>query len=40
VCRCGAGQAAAITDQTLEGLADEGGLPAYEIWRRRIQSAF
>lgn len=40
VCGCDTALAAAITDQTLEGLQSEGELPAYEIWRRRIQSAF
>jgi enediyne biosynthesis protein E3 len=41
VCRviCGhsAEEAAAITDAALEDLHEEGGLPAYEEWRRRIQ---
>ena len=42
VCRvmCGhsAEEAAAITDAALEDLCAEGGLPAYEVWRRRIQN--
>jgi hypothetical protein len=42
VCRviCGhsATELAAITDVALEDLSDEGGLPAYEEWRRRIQN--
>jgi hypothetical protein len=42
VCRliCGhsAEQAAAITDAALEDLRGENGLPAYEVWRRRIQN--
>ena len=42
VCRliCGhsAEGAAAITDAALEDLREEGGLPAYEVWRRRIQN--
>ena len=42
VCRliCGhsAEEAAAITDAALEDLREEGGLPAYEVWRRRIQN--
>lgn len=41
VCRliCGhsAQAAAAITDAALEDLHEESGLPAYEVWRRRIQ---
>jgi hypothetical protein len=41
VCRvmCGhsAEEAAAITDAALEDLHAEGELPAYEVWRRRIQ---
>jgi len=42
VCRvmCGhsAEETAAITDAALENLRGEGGLPAYEVWRRRIQN--
>ena len=42
VCRvtCGhsAEDLAAITDAALEDLHEENGLPAYEIWRRRIQN--
>ena len=42
VCRviCGhsAEEAAAITDAALEDLSEERGLPAYEVWRRRIQN--
>ena len=41
VCRvmCGhsAEETAAITDAALEDLREEGELPAYEVWRRRIQ---
>ena len=40
VCGCDADQAAAVTDRALDGLPGDGELPAYEIWRRRIQSAF
>ena len=44
VCRliCGnsAEAAAAITDAALENLCAEDGLPAYEVWRRRIQNKF
>lgn len=42
VCRvmCGrsAAELAAITDAALEDLHEELGLPAYEVWRRRIQN--
>ena len=42
VCRviCGrsAEEAAAITDAALQDLREEGGLPAYEAWRRRVQN--
>jgi hypothetical protein len=42
VCRliCGhsAEETAAITDAALEDLREEDGLPAYEVWRRRIQN--
>ena len=42
VCRliCGrsAEETAAITDAALEDLREERGLPAYEVWRRRIQN--
>ncbi|HEU4507318.1 MAG TPA: DUF1702 family protein [Pyrinomonadaceae bacterium] len=44
VCRliCGhtAEQAAAITGAALEDLRGEGELPAFEVWRRRIQNKF
>jgi hypothetical protein len=43
VCRviCGrsAEELAAITDAALQELREENGLPAYEVWRRRIQIA-
>lgn len=42
VCRviCGqsAAELAAITDAALKDLREDGGLPAYEVWRRRIQN--
>ncbi len=42
VCRllCGksAEETAAITDAALQDLHEEGALPAYEVWRRRIQN--
>ena len=44
VCRlvCGntAEETAAITDAALEDLREDGGLPAYEVWRRRVQNKF
>ena len=44
VCRliCGhtAEETAAITDAALEDLSEVDGLPAYEMWRRRIQNEF
>jgi hypothetical protein len=33
-------ETAAITDAALEDLREEGGLPAYEVWRRRVQDKF
>jgi hypothetical protein len=38
ICGKSAAQAAAITDAALEDLREEDGLPAYEVWRRRIQN--
>lgn len=42
VCRLIGGQSAeelaAITDTALQDLREDGGLPAYEVWRRRIQN--
>lgn len=44
VCRVIGGRTAeelaAITDAALEDLRDDGDLPAYEVWRRRIQNKF
>jgi hypothetical protein len=40
MCGHSAAEAAAITDAALEDLRGEGGLPAYEVWRRRIQDKF
>jgi hypothetical protein len=37
LCAISANEAAALTDECLEGLADEGDLPAYEVWRGRIR---
>ena len=33
-----ADEAAHLTDHALTNLVDEGGLPAYELWRRRIRA--
>ena len=38
ICGRSAAETAAITDAALEGLHGEGALPAYEVWRRRIQN--
>ena len=38
ICGISAEEAAAITDAALENLREEIGLPAYEVWRRRIQN--
>jgi hypothetical protein len=41
ICGTGASEAAAVTDQALEGLpAGRPGEPAFEIWRQRIQDRF
>jgi len=40
ICGHSAGETAAITDAALEDLREEGALPAYEVWRRRIQNKF
>ena len=40
ICGHSAEETAAITDAALEDLREEGGLPAYEVWRRRIQNRF
>jgi hypothetical protein len=38
ICGHSAEETAAITDAALEDLREEPGLPAYEVWRRRIQN--
>jgi hypothetical protein len=38
ICERTVEEAAAITDAALQDLRDEGALPAYEVWRRRIQN--
>ncbi len=40
LCACTVGAAAAVTDAALADLRAEGALPAYEVWRRRIQTEF
>jgi enediyne biosynthesis protein E3 len=40
LCGVGADAAAAVTDAALDGLAPRGDLPAYEVWRLRIQQYF
>jgi hypothetical protein len=40
ICGRTAEEVAAITDAALQDLHEEGGLPAYEAWRRRIQNKF
>ena len=40
ICRMSAENAARITDAALENLADDTDVPAYEIWRCRIQNHF
>jgi hypothetical protein len=39
-CHCSAEQAASVTNQALVDLPADQELPAYEIWRRRIQDSF
>ena len=40
ICGHSAEELAAITDAALDDLREESGLPAYEVWRRRIQNKF
>ena len=37
LCRCSWERAAAVTEETLQELPDDGPVPAYEVWRGRIQ---
>ena len=37
-CEMSADEAAAVTDQALEGLRFDGAEPAFEEWRRRVQA--
>ena len=39
-CRCTSEEAALITDKNLENLMPDAEVPAYEVWRRRIQKEF
>ncbi|MFD6127401.1 DUF1702 family protein, partial [Streptomyces hydrogenans] len=38
LCNLSVGDAALITDRALHGLPADGAIPAYEIWRQRIQA--
>jgi hypothetical protein len=38
VCGMPGEAAARLTDEALRDLSDDGGFPAYEVWRRRIQA--
>ena len=40
LCGMSAEQAAALTDISLEGLNQDGEMPAYEVWRQRVQLMF
>ena len=40
LCGISVDQAAAVTDIALKGLNQEGDMPAYEVWRQRIQLMF
>jgi hypothetical protein len=40
LCGCSATSAADVTDEMLAGLPEGGDVPAYEVWRLRIQSHF
>ncbi|HVG28739.1 MAG TPA: DUF1702 family protein [Pyrinomonadaceae bacterium] len=40
LCGLSASSAAAVTDETLAQLREDGAVPAYEVWRQRIQSHF
>lgn len=40
ICGHSAEETAAITDAALEDLREEGALPAFEVWRRRIRNKF
>jgi hypothetical protein len=40
LCDCSADRAAAISDEAQENLPPDGDVPAFEIWRKRIQNRF
>lgn len=40
ICRCTSDKAALITDEKLENLPVDAKVPAYEVWRQRIQKEF
>src|SRR5262249_28067850 len=40
LCGLSANEAADVTDDALEDLSEAGPLPAYEVWRRRVQCRF
>lgn len=40
LCRMSAAEAAALAGEALAGLPPDGEIPAYEVWRRRIQDRF
>lgn len=40
LCGMSAAEAAALTDEALEGLPADGALPSFEVWRQRIQARF
>jgi hypothetical protein len=40
LCGLGAAEAAQVSDEALENLSAAGALPAYEVWRQRIQQRF
>lgn len=40
ICEMTAADAARVTDEALVGATSEGDIPAFEVWRRRIQSRF
>jgi hypothetical protein len=40
LCGVSAAEAALITDSTRDGLPESGPVPAYEVWRQRIQNQF
>ena len=39
-CGMSVAEAAAVADDALHGLADDGPVPAYEVWRQRVEARF